>query len=78
MENFTQIIHWQGYEIELTCKFNVFNLQQTVGINMVHIELRTIKPEKAPLPVTKSGYRSHFEHAHAVAEYESHAAYVIA
>lgn len=73
-----QIIKWQGYKIELTCKLNAFNLQQAVGINMVHIELRTVKPAKAPLPVTESGYRSHFEHAEAVAEYESVTAYVLA
>ncbi|MFC3052294.1 hypothetical protein [Kordiimonas pumila] len=78
MENFTQIIHWQGYEIELSYNARSYNLSHISGPNMVHIELRTVKPERAPLPVTESGYRSHFEHAQAVAEYENPVEYVMA
>ena len=73
-----QIIYWQEYEIELSCKANPFNIQQSVGLNMVHLELRTIVPAKAPLPITETGYLSHFVHAEAIAEYESTAAYVLA
>lgn len=28
-----------------------------------HIEVSTIEPERAPLPITETGYRSHFLHA---------------
>lgn len=73
-----QIIHWHEYEIELASTSNAFNLQQRTGINMVHIELRTLQPAKAPLPVTQTGYRSHFVDAEIVAEYENVAAYVTA
>jgi len=45
---------------------------------MVHIELRTVQPAKAPLPVTETGYRSYFVHAEHVAEYESPIAFVLA
>ena len=78
MSTSKQIIHWQGYKIELNCKSNPFNLQQSVGINMMHIELRTLVPAKAPLPVTETGYSSHFINAEVVAEYDTPAAYVLA
>ncbi len=78
MESAKQIIQWQGYAIEFGCQTNPFNLRQSVGINMVHIELRTLVPAKAPLPVTETGYRSHFINAEVVAEYESSATYVLA
>lgn len=44
---------WQGVEIEAIynpCKWGV----------IAHLEIRSIAPERAPLPITESGYRSHF------------------
>ena len=76
METPKQIIHWQGYDIEVSCDQKSYNLNHHNGPNMVHIELRTLKPEKAPLPVTETGYRSHFVHAEMVAEYATPIAFV--
>lgn len=44
---------WQGIEIEATytpLKWGV----------IAHLEIRSIRPERAPLPITATGYRSHF------------------
>jgi hypothetical protein len=44
---------WQGIEIEATyspLKFKV----------AAHLEIRSIRPERAKLPITDTGYRSHF------------------
>jgi hypothetical protein len=44
---------WQGIEIETIytpCRWGV----------IAHLEIRSIKPERAPLPITETGYRSHF------------------
>lgn len=44
---------WQEIEIELTywpLKWNAIS----------HLEIRSIKPERAPLPITETGYKSHF------------------
>ncbi len=29
---------------------------------MAHLEIKTINPDRAPLPFTETGYRSHFIH----------------
>lgn len=54
------IIHknWNGIEIEIRwiadyCKFDD-------GQSMAHLEVQSIKPDRAPLPITETGYRSHF------------------
>jgi hypothetical protein len=44
---------WQGIEIEATYD------PRFCGI-ISHLEIKSVNPERAPLPITKSGYRSHF------------------
>lgn len=44
---------WQGIEIEGTYH------PLKWGIT-AHLEIRSIAPERAPLPITSTGYRSHF------------------
>jgi hypothetical protein len=44
---------WQGIEIEASywpIKWGI----------TAHLEIRSIHPERAPLPITETGYRSHF------------------
>lgn len=45
---------WQGIEIELTYK------PEDYGGHIAHLEVRSINPERAPLPITEMGYKSHF------------------
>lgn len=45
---------WKGIEIELTYK------PREYGGVIAHLEVRTINPERAPLPITNTGYRSHY------------------
>lgn len=48
----TYRLTWEGIEIELTyvpLKWNV----------IAHLEVRSISPESAPLPITPTGYLSH-------------------
>jgi len=40
--------------------------------------VRSISQEKARLPITETGYRSHFHHEEALAEYSDAKAYVLA
>ena len=44
---------WQGVEIEL----KYWPLKWTV---ISHLEIRSVLPEKEPLPITETGYKSHF------------------
>jgi hypothetical protein len=42
-------------EILITLKPDYFK-------DVAHLEIRSIAPERAPLPITEIGYRSHFFH----------------
>lgn len=46
-------ITWRGVAIAVRYQPEKFGL-------MSHLELRTVRPEGAALPVTETGYRSHF------------------
>ena len=59
---------WNGLDIHVTLSREM----QTSYINFVHIEIRC----KEPLPMTNTGYRSHFMQAEAFAEYESLEAFI--
>lgn len=55
----THCFTWQGIEIEAIytpCKWGV----------TAHLEIRSIQPPGAPLPITDTGYRSHFHSCGAV------------
>lgn len=57
METQTYSLTWHDgvsdIEIEITLKPDYFK-------DVAHLEIRSIAPERAPLPITATGYRSHF------------------
>lgn len=55
MEQQPQIyrLTWRGIEIEA-------RYQPLQWKTIAHLEIESVKPERAPLPVTETGYRSHF------------------
>ena len=55
MEQHPQIhrFTWEGIEIE------VIYCPVKWGV-IAHLEIRSVKPERAPLPITETGYKSHF------------------
>ena len=62
----TQRIVWRGITIEV--RYEERWLDSDGPYSTAHLELRTIEPEKAPLPMTETGYRSHFTPAAVIAE----------
>lgn len=60
-------IDWQGITIEI--RWNPEHLIFDDNLTMAHLEIETISPARAPLPMTETGYRSHFTHDVAVYEY---------
>ncbi|MGO4134653.1 hypothetical protein ACEQ6A_08840 [Rhizobium brockwellii] len=50
------LIQWQGMAISIR---HVANWSNT-GFD--HLEIQTVEPDRAPLPITETGYRSHFLH----------------
>ncbi len=54
MEQQTYRLTWQGIEIEA-----IYHAKKHSGI-IAHLEIRSIQPERAPLPIASTGYLSHF------------------
>lgn len=59
---------WQGIDIEATYTPRKWSI-------IAHLEIRSITPERAPLPITETGYRSHF---HPIGTVEAHGGDVVA
>ena len=54
------IIHkyWNGIEIEIRWIADYVSFDD--GQSMAHLEVESVNPARAPLPITETGYRSHF------------------
>lgn len=52
METQTYRFTWQNIEIEAIYAPNKWNV-------IAHLEIHSVKPERAPLPITATGYLSH-------------------
>lgn len=46
---------WRGVSVEVS-----YEAQWLGGDLTAHLEVRSVQPEKAPLPITATGYRSRF------------------
>ncbi|NCN84215.1 MAG: hypothetical protein GW808_05655 [Sphingomonadales bacterium] len=56
-----QKITWDGIEIEVRWASNWMDFDD--GTSVGHLEIQSVSPQKHPLPMTETGYRSHFIHA---------------
>lgn len=65
---------WRGIEIEIRwCpEYMIYDDATRVA----HLEVESISPKRAPLPITETGYRSHFTPASAVEIYATPEAFV--
>jgi len=52
-------LHWQGLEIEVRYEADWLSIPSS-RFRTAHLELRSTCPDRAPLPVTETGYRSRF------------------
>ena len=73
----THRIIWQGIEIEIRFERNWHDSSPT-DCHPSHLEIRTVKPEKAELPITETGYLSHFLQPEELDEAGGAVAFVIA
>lgn len=54
-------IDWQGITLSVTFVADHSPaVRPLLGYSMAHIAVRSIRPEGAKLPITETGYRSHF------------------
>jgi hypothetical protein len=76
MNNDYQIItkNWRGIEIEIRWQDSYVEFED--GRHLGHLEIESVKPERAALPITETGYRSHFIDAKSVINAGGPAAFV--
>jgi hypothetical protein len=67
-------IEWSGISIEIRYEPNWLNLD--IGFDTAHLAIESIAPDRAPLPITETGYRSHFTSPETVAAYGGPVAFV--
>lgn len=58
---------WNGVTISISYEPRWLSLSDDYGLDTAHLEIEAIAPERAPLPITETGYRSHFTTAAIVA-----------
>ncbi|ESQ82989.1 hypothetical protein [Asticcacaulis benevestitus] len=58
IERFT--IDWQGIALSVSYEGDYLNMTSHGYAAQGHIQVEAIEPERAPLPITETGYRSHF------------------
>ena len=57
----TSRIEWNGIDLEIRYEPSWSPAMDSVyGCSVAHIEVQSVRPERAKLPVTQTGYRSHF------------------
>lgn len=58
----THRLTWCGIEIEVRYEPHWLNIgrEKEGDFDYAHIEVESLSPERAPLPITETGYRSHF------------------
>ena len=72
-------ITWSSIQIEITYRPDYAPaFRQTYGQPLDHLEIRSLAPEREPLPITDTGYLSHFIARRIVEEAGGPAALVLA
>jgi len=66
--------NWNGIEIEI--RWNADYLAFEGRPDMGHLEIESLSPRRAPLPMTETGYRSHFIEADEVDRFDGPEGYV--
>lgn len=66
IENVT--FEWEGILIEVRYEAAWLGAELDALYTTAHLEVRSIDPPRSPLPITETGYRSHFLHREEVDE----------
>ncbi|MFB7143372.1 hypothetical protein ACWGMK_00745 [Agrobacterium deltaense] len=68
-------LNWRGITIEVTYERNWLNCKR---YSPCHLTITTIAPARCPLPITETGYRSHFTDPEFIEQAGGPLAFVIA
>jgi len=55
----TYDLNWNGIQLKISYEPNWLNCSD-VSYKTAHFQLESVSPAKEPLPMTETGYRSHF------------------
>ena len=70
-------LDWRGITIEIAyCPCWCFSVRRIYGYDQAHLAITSIDPERVPLPITETGYRSHFTNRAGIEAAGGPAAYV--
>ena len=72
-----ETLQWQSFDIEVRYHPDPFHLTSRGQAAMAHIEIRIIKPARAALPITETGYRSHYTPKAIVDGFDSPGVFVV-
>ena len=67
----TEILEWQGITLSVECERNYATMT-----GLTHLSIHVLEPSKAELPITGTGYRSHFLSEAEVMEFGSPVGFV--
>lgn|SRR5690554_5842516 len=68
---------WNGITLRITYTPDASEAYRKIyGYALAHLEIRSVSPDRAPLPITATGYYSHFTRADNVEAYGGPLAYV--
>lgn len=67
---------WRGITLEI--RFAPRWLRLDDGCDLAHLEVESIAPKRAPLPITGTGYRSHFTAEAEIAHWGNPEGFVLA
>jgi hypothetical protein len=73
----TTIAEWRGVGLTIEYEHNWLNIDRVPDLRVAHFSIRA-REEGAMLPITQTGYRSHFEHPDRVEAIGGPKAYVLA
>lgn len=74
----TEDIEWNGIKISIRYEANWMNLERAdETLPYGHLQLESVAPLREPLPMTSTGYLSHFLHDFDVTDAGGPAAYVL-
>lgn len=69
---------WNGIQLAITWEPCWLSTGESLGWDTAHLQIEAIAPERAMLPITETGYRSHFTTAATVDGYGGPVAFVLA
>lgn len=70
------VLLWQGVTIEVSYEESWLSIERSHDRAIAHLSITAIEPKRARLPITDTGYRSHFVHPDDVAADGGPVAYV--